>query len=204
MDTAFAASDQNIETNMSNAKGATMPKNTAGMNAYKMASSSEGYSNVPTPGAPNYSEAWALVEAARRMAQAIEAYARLDDPKAPKSRELLRDPLRLNWRLWTIFQAELINSLDDENSTMPDEIRNNMLTLCQFVDKHTTQALADPQPERLAVLIDINRNIASGLLENAGAAAPEATNSQVSGQPAQADRGQEAAPPMPSGISEEA
>ncbi len=140
--------------------------NLTGMKAYQQKAKSDGYSQIPSAGSPSYSEAWALVEAARRMAVAIENYLRQEDTLTPKAREILREPLRLNWRLWTIFQAELINSLDDENSPMLPEIRTNMLTLCQFVDKHTTQALADPTPDNLAVLIDINRNIASGLLEN--------------------------------------
>ena len=142
-----------------------MTKNTTGLGLYQKTMKKDGYSQAPAAGSPTYTEAWALIEAARRMATAIETYSKMDDPKAPKSREILREPLRLNWRLWTIFQAELINSLDEEKDQAFVDIRTNMLTLCQFVDKHTTEALADPQPERLATLIDINRNIASGLLE---------------------------------------
>lgn len=183
-----------------------MVKNATGMNAYQNAAKSEGYSQTPTPGAPSYSEAWALVEAARRMAAAIETYSQAEDPSAPNARELLREPLRLNWRLWTIFQAELINSMDDPNSPMPVEIRTNMLTLCQFVDKHTTQALADPKPELLAMLIDLNRNIASGLLETPESAktGDEQAASPVGGQaPSTSENGAAPQPPVTGGFSEE-
>ena len=84
------------------------------------------YDQVPPPGNPTYSEAWALVEAARRMAAPLE-YGAIDDPENLRK---IRDGLRLNWRLWTIFQTEL--SL--EEASVPENIRENMLSLCHFVD----------------------------------------------------------------------
>ncbi|OFV96942.1 MAG: hypothetical protein A3F68_08210 [Acidobacteria bacterium RIFCSPLOWO2_12_FULL_54_10] len=116
------------------------------------------YSRLPASGSPTYTEAWALVEAARRLAVAIES-GPLDNPDVRKA---VRDALRLNWRLWTIFQTEL--SADE--SPVPIEIRQNMLSLCNFVDNHTVQAMADPSAEKIATLIEINRNIATGLLES--------------------------------------
>ncbi len=116
------------------------------------------YDNIPQPGNPTYSEAWALVEAARRMAAPIK-YGALE---TPEDLEKVRTALRLNWRLWTIFQAEL--SLED--GQVPDAIRGNMLSLCNFVDKQSVEALNEPTVERVMVLIDINRQIANGLLES--------------------------------------
>lgn len=110
---------------------------------------------------PGATEAWALVEAARRMASAIEAY--LADPEA--ARRPMQDALRLNWKLWTIFQANLTT----DSVQVPEAIKINMLTLCKFVDAHTAKAIPDPTPERLATLININRNIASGLMGIDGA-----------------------------------
>lgn len=118
-----------------------------------------GYGNVPNSGNPRYTEAWALIEAARRMADAAEKQT-MDD-KA--SRDIIRETLRLNWRLWTIFQTEL--SLEDDGA-VPIEIRQNMLSLCNFVDKHTVETISSPLPEKVMVLVEINRNIASGLLDS--------------------------------------
>ncbi|PCI42460.1 MAG: hypothetical protein COB46_00290 [Rhodospirillaceae bacterium] len=116
------------------------------------------YKNIPTAGQPHYTEAWALIESARRMADAVKDGI----PEEIKDRNKVRDSLRLNWKLWTIFQAELTIS---ENADLPDEVRQNMLTLCKFVDQHTAEILSKPTPEAIITLIDINRNIASGLLE---------------------------------------
>ena len=115
------------------------------------------YDRVPEPGAPSQTEAWALLETAKRLAAAI-----VHGPDGDReTRELRKKALRLNWRLWTIFQAELTQERPD----LDPDIRRNMLTLCQFVDKHTVGALFKPTAEALSTLIDINRNIASGLLK---------------------------------------
>lgn len=121
---------------------------------------SDSYSRVPAPGIPTYTEAWALIEAARRMASSSD-YANLDDLT---DRNKVRDAVRLNWRLWTIFQAEM--SSDGADDSMSGEIRTNMLTLCKFVDEHTVDTLKSPEPEKIRTLIEINRNIAAGLLES--------------------------------------
>jgi flagellar protein FlaF len=107
---------------------------------------------VPQPGNPRESEIWALTEAGRRMAMA----ARENEFAA------MRDALRLNWRMWTFFQTELI--IKAEKNEL-EEVGLNLLALSQFVDKHTAQVLAGPTPENMQVLIDINRNIAAGLSE---------------------------------------
>jgi Flagellar biosynthesis regulator FlaF len=112
-----------------------------------------GYSNAPQPGNPRQSEAWALTEAARRISDARDRHG--------PGPEFLA-ALRLNWRLWTIFQAELVSA----NSQVPDEIRSNMLSLCNFVDRTTVDLIADPVPEKANILITINRHIAAGLFSS--------------------------------------
>ncbi len=102
-------------------------------------------------GNPRESEGRALLEAAHRMSAAQKG---ADNPEA------LRTAARLNWRLWTIFQAEI----SKPDSPMPAEIRTNMLNLCNFIDKRMVDILADPKPQLLDVLINVNRQIAAGLL----------------------------------------
>ena len=116
----------------------------------------KSYERVPVAGQPAQTEGWALLEAAKRMAAAIVS----GDPSEKQTKENMKNALRLNWRLWTIFQAELL----DEKCEVPEEIRINMLTLCQFVDKQTVKILAGPSPEIMVPLIDINRNIPAGLM----------------------------------------
>ena len=110
-------------------------------------------------GNPRETEGRALLEAARRM-----SVAQAD----PADKKAIGDAARLNWRLWTILQAEICAP---ENA-LPADMRTNMLNLCNFVDKHMVDVLASPSPDKLNVLIDINRQIAAGLL--ADVSAPEA------------------------------
>ena len=102
-------------------------------------------------GSPRETEGRALPEPARRMAEV---------QKTPDDVKAMKETARLNWRLWTIFQAEVTQA----DCPLPPEVRKNMLDLCNFVDKHTVRLLANPEPEGFDVLININRQIAAGLL----------------------------------------
>jgi flagellar biosynthesis activator protein FlaF len=147
----------------------------------------QGYENVPQGGLPQYTEAWALIESARRMAEATT----VDNAK-----EAMREAIRLNWRLWTIFQAEL--TVGESNA--PEDIRLNMLTLCKYVDKHTVGAIQAPSAAKIEVLVNINRNIAGGLLDNLKRQAEELEKSDKAQQPQEQQEQQEqpAEPPITS------
>jgi len=78
---------------------------------------------------------------------------------APDRDELLDEALRYNQRLWTLFQADLL----EDGNAMPAEIKRNLLSLSAFVDKRTFDVMSYPAQEKLNILININRNIAAGL-----------------------------------------
>ena len=112
------------------------------------------YANAPASGDPRKTEAWALTEAARRMKAAQDE---------PGNLQNFLDTLRLNWRLWTIFQAEL----SSPETPVPASIRQNMLSLCNYVDRVTVDLIAagtSANVEKANPLININRQLARGLL----------------------------------------
>jgi len=109
--------------------------------------------------APQQAEAWALTTAARRLSEA----------KTSGSADTILSAVRLNWRLWTIFQA----NLSDPDCGVPNEIRGNLLSLANFIDKRSVELLLDADPNKVDVLININRQIASGLLGDTRPAAAE-------------------------------
>lgn len=132
----------------------------------------DSYEQTRTKGGnPRETEGRALLEAARRMSEA---------QKAPKDATALRSAARLNWRLWTIFQAEL----SQPDSQVPVELRSNMLNLCNFVDKRVVEVLANPKPDLLDALININRQIAAGLLTAPGAESAAGSESGAGAPPA--------------------
>lgn len=110
----------------------------------------KAYQRMPEPGNPARTEAWALLELARD----------LNDARAAPV-ERLREALRRNWRLWTIFQANLV----DPECQVPAEVRGNLLGLANFIDRQTAELLARPEPAKVDVLVNINRQLAEGLLD---------------------------------------
>ena len=87
--------------------------------------------------------------------------------------EAIGEPLEYNKKLWIVFA----DSMADENHDLPQQLKNNIASLAVFMLKKTLDVMADPQPAKLDVMIDINRQIASGLMktppkENTDTAAP--------------------------------
>jgi len=118
------------------------------------------YNVPPLEGNPRATEAWALTQAALKMKDAQET----DDVDAMLS------AVRLNWQLWTIIQSELLSP----DCPVPADIRQNVLSLAGFIDKHTVGFIGAPEARKLNVLISINRELAGGLY---AAAAPESAKS---------------------------
>ena len=134
-----------------------------------------GYTSRPSGDDPRSTEAWALGEASRRLALA----AKMND-----GGEALREALRLNQRLWSIFQA----ALSEPDCPLPKDVRDNVLTLSLMIDRHVMARLGDLDGNKIQPILDINRAIAEGLAgksvqpaATAGAAAPA---TPVSAKPA--------------------
>jgi flagellar biosynthesis activator protein FlaF len=71
--------------------------------------------------------------------------------------------LLYNRKLWSIF----VTSATNKDNPLPAGLRQNVANLGIFVFKQTMAALADPRPENLGALININRELAAGLLGRA-------------------------------------
>jgi flagellar protein FlaF len=76
-----------------------------------------------------------------------------------RHRAELSDALLFNRKLWTIFVA----SVTQDDNQLPVEIRRNVANLGLFVISRTIRLTSDPKPEGLGTLININRQLASGL-----------------------------------------
>lgn len=121
-----------------------------------------GYASRPSGDDPRSTEAWALGEASRRLALA----ARMDDKGVA-----LREALRLNQRLWSIFQA----ALTEPDCPLPRDVRDNVLALSIMIDRHVMARLGDLDGSKIGPILDINRAIAEGLSAKPEAAASAAT-----------------------------
>ena len=105
------------------------------------------------------------IEASVLNRGALQLKACQDRWEADDRDERLEAALNFNQRIWTIFQGELVKA----DNPLPKQIRQNLLALSAYVDKRIFEILAFPSPEKLDILIDINRNIAAGLMQAASA-----------------------------------
>ena len=97
------------------------------------------------------------LEAAILMKAATKLQAIRDDWEG--RRRELADALTYNRKLWTI----LVSSATEEANPLPVPIKQNLANLGIFIFNHTLAVMTQPAPERLGILITINREIAAGL-----------------------------------------
>lgn len=72
---------------------------------------------------------------------------------------VLDEALKYNQRVWSFFQSEVSQT----ENPLPEQIKQNILALSVFVDRRVFEVMAYPAPEKLDILININRNLAAGL-----------------------------------------
>lgn len=98
---------------------------------------------------------------ARVLLKAVKAFQDIKARWDEVSREELDECLKYNRQIWMMF---VDNAVEDDSGERPIELRNNIANLGVFIFNHTLDVLADPAPGKLDILIDINREIAAGLM----------------------------------------
>ena len=97
---------------------------------------------------------------ARVLTKAALKLKSCQDSWHTENREVnLDEALKYTQRIWSTFQAELSN----KENPLPRQVKLNLLRLASFIDKRIFEIMAFPSPEKLTVIININRNIAAGL-----------------------------------------
>jgi flagellar protein FlaF len=104
---------------------------------------------------PRDLESLLLLKAAHKLQSVYDGWT--DQPHG------LDDAVLYNRRLWTVF----LDSVCDETSALPVQIRQNIANIGVFVMSETFSLMTNPQPQQLVPLININRELAAGLRGNA-------------------------------------
>jgi flagellar biosynthesis activator protein FlaF len=100
-------------------------------------------------------EANVLLSAASRLQAVRDGWdSKTDD---------LNEALLYNRKLWTVF----LTSVTRSDNPLPAQIRQNVANLGLFVMNQTVSLIAEPKREKLGTLININRELAAGLLGRA-------------------------------------
>ena len=105
------------------------------------------------------------IEAAVLNQAALKLKECQDNWQADDRNERLDAALNFNQQIWSILQGELVKA----DNPLPKQIRKNLLALSAYVDKRIFEIMAFPSPEKLNIVIEINRNIAAGLKQAASA-----------------------------------
>lgn len=100
-------------------------------------------------------EAQALLKAAKKLQDLQTGWDK-------RSGNSVEETLKYNRQLWVIFYDNAVS----ENSAgkSPSALRTNIINLAGFVFKRSIDILAEPDREKLSILISINREIAAGLM----------------------------------------
>lgn len=99
---------------------------------------------------------------ARVLLKATKAMQELQEKWGKHTTEELNDVLTYNRQIWMMF---VDTAIEDKNPDRPNELRSNIANLGLFIFNHTIDIQSDPRKEKLDVLIQINRDIASGLMK---------------------------------------
>jgi len=84
-----------------------------------------------------------------------------DNWQSPDRNQKLEEAVRFNQKVWSFFQSEL--SMPD--NPLPKNIREDILNLSLFLDKRLFEVLAYPDSDKLTIAININLNLAAGLMK---------------------------------------
>lgn len=77
------------------------------------------------------------------------------------NREVIEETLKYNRQIWLMFYD---TALENPEGNRPGDLRSNIINLANFIFKREVDIMADPKKEKLDVLININREIAAGLM----------------------------------------
>jgi flagellar biosynthesis activator protein FlaF len=83
-----------------------------------------------------------------------------DNWNAPDRDRRLEEAIKFNQKIWSFFQSEL--SMPD--NPLPKNLREDILNLSLFLDKRLFEVLAYPEQQKLTIAININLNLAAGLM----------------------------------------
>lgn len=99
-------------------------------------------------------EAKALLKAARMLQELQTSW---DD----KTQKKIEETLKFNRQIWVLFYD---NALANDDPSRPKSLSTNVVNLANFVFKRSIEIMAAPEPDKLSILININREVASGLM----------------------------------------
>lgn len=124
-------------------------------NPYASAAGAYGSNAQKNAADPRETEARVLLKSAQQLQDLQKNWGNV-------SAEALEDTLKYNRNVWMMFYD---TAVENTEGTRPQPLRNNIYNLANFVFKRELDILAKPEKNKIDILININREIANGLME---------------------------------------
>ncbi len=114
------------------------------------------YGDSAQKNAPNQRELEAriLLKSAKMMSD-------LQDNLIDASQQTIEDTLKYNRQIWMMFYD---TALENPDNNRPNDLRSNIINLANFIFKREVDILASPNKQKFDVLININKEVAAGLM----------------------------------------
>lgn len=97
----------------------------------------------------------------RVLLKAAKMLADLQKDLDSANKDIIEDTLKYNRQIWLMFYDTAIENPEGDR---PSQLRSNIINLANFVFKREIEILAAPTKEKFDVLININKEIAAGLM----------------------------------------
>lgn len=130
------------------------PPNNPPNNPYAQAASAYGDNAQKHTPDQRELEARILLKSARMLKD-------LQDNWESVTSELIESTLKYNRQIWMVFYD---TAMENPEGNRPNDLRSNIVNLANFIFKREIDIMADPQKQKLDVLININHEIAAGLM----------------------------------------
>ena len=97
----------------------------------------------------------------RILLKAAKMIKDLQDDWDNSNSEILESTLKYNRQVWMVFYD---TALENPEGNRPNDLRSNIINLANFIFKRELDIMAKPEKSKLDVLININQEIAAGLM----------------------------------------
>lgn len=98
---------------------------------------------------------------ARVLLKSAKMLADLQDDLDNATIEIIESTLKYNRQIWMMFYD---TALENPDNNRPNDLRSNIVNLANFIFKREMEIISEPTKQKFDVLININKEIAAGLM----------------------------------------
>ena len=112
---------------------------------------------------------------ARILLKSAKMLADLQQDIDNATTEIIESTLKYNRQIWMMFYD---TALENPDNNRPNDLRSNIINLANFIFKREVDIMSAPTAQKFDVLININKEIAAGLMTKPAAGAEHAPAAQ--------------------------